>query len=80
MVTMRRFWNTPLEGVRRAHTGEEHQMHTQRIHTAPRCSHQVEHRAKAEAQRSQTQRAMMAASLIVEIARLLLEVAKTLHR
>ncbi len=55
-------------------------MYTQRIHTAPPCSHRVEHRAKAEAQWSQTQRAMMAASLIVEVARLLLEVAKTLHR
>jgi len=55
-------------------------MHTQRTRQAPPCSHQVEHLAKAEAQRSQTQRAMMAASLIVEIARLLLEVAKTLHR
>jgi len=55
-------------------------MHSQRICTTPRCSHKVEHLAKAEAQRSQTQRAMMAVSLIVEIARLLLEVAKTLHR
>jgi len=55
-------------------------MHSQRICTTPRCSHEVEHRAKAEAQRSQTQRAMMAASLIVEIAQLPLEVAKTLHR
>jgi len=79
MVTMRRFWNTPHEGGRRTHK-EEHQMHSQRICTTPRCSHEVEHRAKAEAQRSQTQRAMMAASLIVEIAQLPLEVAKTLHR
>jgi len=55
-------------------------MHTQRTRQAPLCSHEVEHLARAEAQRSQSQRVMMAASLIVEVARLLLEVAKTLHR
>jgi len=55
-------------------------MHTQRTRQAPPCSHEVEYLAKAEAQRSQSQRAIMVASLIVEVARLLLEVAKTLHR
>jgi len=55
-------------------------MHTRRTRQALPCSHQVEHLAKAEAQRSQSQRVMMAVSLLVEIARLLLEVVKTLHR
>lgn len=52
------------------------QMHTQRAHQGP----QIEHLANTEAQHCRNQQVMMAASLIVEVARLLLEAAKTFIR
>jgi len=51
-------------------------MHTQRAHQG----RQIEHLVNTEAQHCRNQQVMMAASLIVEVARVLLEAAKTFIR
>lgn len=80
MVTSHEHRNTFVEGTSHAHEAEGHPVRNRRVHHVRQGSRSAEHRGKTGTQGCQSQRVVVAVSLLIELARLVIEAAKVLSR